>query len=109
MPATGFVIGMGRLVAEINKDSLTGSLYVFSDINFLHFAVFLFLVCSLVLVVVSLATPAPDSKKVAGLTFATALEGRDDAPSLAPSDPAWKQRDLWLSVGVVACVALVWG
>lgn len=27
---------------------------------------------------------------------------------LAPTDPAWRRVDLWLSAGVVACVAAVW-
>jgi SSS family solute:Na+ symporter len=39
--------------------------------NFLHYAIFMFVVCSIVLVVVSLMTPAPDRRKLAGLTFAT--------------------------------------
>src|SRR5947209_2254406 len=41
------------------------------DMNFLHYAIFMFVVCSVVLVGVSLLRPAPDRKKLAGLTFAT--------------------------------------
>ena len=41
------------------------------DMNFLHYAIFMFVVCSLVLVVVSLMTKPPDRKQLAGLTFAT--------------------------------------
>lgn len=41
----GFAIGMLRLIAEINKASLDGVLLTFASINFLHFAVFLFLFC----------------------------------------------------------------
>ncbi len=105
---TGFVIGMGRLVAEIYKDSLGGALLRFAEINFLHFAVLLFLICSLVLVVVSLLTPEPSRRQLAGLTFATASETNEATPKLAPTSPAWKRRDLWFSLLVVACVALVW-
>ncbi len=39
--------------------------------NFLHYAIFMFVVCAVVLVGVSLMTPAPDRKRLAGLTFAT--------------------------------------
>jgi SSS family solute:Na+ symporter len=39
--------------------------------NFLHYAIFMFVVCSIVLVAVSLSTEAPDRKRLAGLTFAT--------------------------------------
>jgi len=42
--------------------------------NFLHYAIFMFVICSLVLIVVSLMTPAPDRRKLAGLTFATVGE-----------------------------------
>ncbi len=105
---SGFVLGLSRLVAEINKDSLSGALHTFADINFLHFAILLFVVCTLILVVVSLATPAPSREQLAGLTFATADETSAATPHLEPSDPAWRRRDLWLSVGVIACVAMVW-
>jgi SSS family solute:Na+ symporter len=104
----GFVLGMGRLAAELKKDSLGGWLYDFAAINFLHFAVLLFAICTVVLVVVSLLTPAPSRGKLAGLTFATAEETTEATPDLAPSQPAWKRRDLWLSILVVACVGLVW-
>ena len=39
--------------------------------NFLHYAIFMFVICAIVLVGVSLMTPAPERKKLAGLTFAT--------------------------------------
>ncbi len=105
---TGFVVGMGRLVAEIFKGSLDGWLRVFAEINFLHFAVLLFVLCSAVLVVVSLLSAEPPRRKLAGLTFATAAETSEATPDLAPSMPAWRRRDLWLSLLVAACVGLVW-
>jgi SSS family solute:Na+ symporter len=42
--------------------------------NFLHFAILMFVVCLVILVVVSLLTPAPSHDKVAGLTFQTVQE-----------------------------------
>ena len=104
----GFVIGMGRLAAELRKESLTGWLYDFADINFLHFAILLFAICTVVLVVVSLLTPEPSKEQLRGLTFATARETTEQTPDLAPSVPAWRRRDLWWSILVVACVASVW-
>jgi SSS family solute:Na+ symporter len=68
---TGFVLGMGRLFAELNKTSLDGILFTFADINFLHFAALLFVVCSAVLVLASFATPPPSREKIAGLTYET--------------------------------------
>ena len=97
---TGFVLGMGRLVAEINKDQLSGLLHGYADINFLHFAIFLFVVCSAVLIVVSLTSESPPESKVTGLTYATATS--------TPGDPAWKRRDIILSLILAAVVGLVW-
>jgi len=73
---TGFVLGATRFVLELT-DRATGGHFAspmvrwIIDMNFLHYAIFMFVVCSVVLVVVSLMTPAPDRKKLAGLTFAT--------------------------------------
>jgi SSS family solute:Na+ symporter len=39
--------------------------------NFLHYAVLMFVVCTVVLIGVSMLYPAPSRKKLAGLTFAT--------------------------------------
>ncbi|HEX6309806.1 MAG TPA: sodium:solute symporter [Longimicrobiales bacterium] len=99
---TGFVLGMGRLVAEINKSRLDGLLFSFADVNFLHFAVILFLICTAVLVVVSLVTPAPPPERTTGLTFASAplrVEGHGKG---------WRRTDLVLSLGLIVCVLAVW-
>jgi SSS family solute:Na+ symporter len=102
---SGFVLGMGRLVAELNKARLDegGLLFTFADINFLHFAVFLFVFCTAVLVLVSLFTPPPPEEKLAGLTFATVSRAREEAPP-----PIWRRTDVILSVLLAACVGLVW-
>jgi len=73
---TGFVMGATRFVMEL-ADRASGSHFKSSfarwliDMNFLHYAIFMFVVCAVVLVGVSLMTPAPDRKRLAGLTFAT--------------------------------------
>lgn len=102
---TGFVLGMGRLVAELTKESLSGALRSYADINFLHFAMFLFVVCSLVLAVVSLLSPPPPADKVAGLTFAKQPSG---AATAAPAASASRGRDMLLTALLILCVAAVW-
>jgi SSS family solute:Na+ symporter len=114
----GFILGMGRLVAELVKGSLSGWLFLYADINFLHFALLLFLVCTAALVVVSVLTPPPPYEKVAGLTYALAdaapvsvsdKSKAEEMPLAAPvSDPRWRQRDLILSVVLALCVGLIW-
>ena len=60
----GFLVGMLRLVAEINKDSLDGALLAFASINFLHFAALLFVFCVVLMVVVSRFTEPPSEEKL---------------------------------------------
>jgi SSS family solute:Na+ symporter len=82
---TGFVMGATRFVLEI-ADRAAGGRFTspiarwIVDINFLHYAILMFVVCSTVLVAVSLASPAPDRRKLAGLTFATVDEKIDTIP-----------------------------
>jgi len=109
----GFVLGMGRLVAELGKGSLSGWMFWYADINFLHFAVLLFLVCTTVLVLVSLATRPPAYEKVAGLTYALADAAQSAEAGPVPAamrvtDPRWRRMDLILSVVLVLCVGLIW-
>lgn len=102
---TGFVLGMGRLVAELNKSALSGLMYTFADINFLHFALFLFVICTAVLVLVSMTAPAPAHAKLAGLTYATA----EHLPSSLPaSEPKWRRKDFMLSLLLIALVGGIW-
>ena len=53
---TGAVLGSLRLVLELNKSNLQGFWFWYADINFLHFALALFLFCSGVLISVSLVS-----------------------------------------------------
>lgn len=76
----GFVLGALRFVLEIADRSHGGHFFTSSaarwivDLNFLHYAILIFIACSAVLVSVSLATAAPERRTLAGLTFATVDE-----------------------------------
>lgn len=97
---TGFVLGMARLIAELSKESLSGLMFAYADINFLHFALFLFILCSVVLVVVSLLSPPPPDEKTAGLTFETSIKTKLNS--------AWQRKDKWLSFVLVGLIAIIW-
>ncbi|NNL21567.1 MAG: sodium/solute symporter [Ignavibacteriaceae bacterium] len=99
---SGFILGIARLVLELMKDSVSGVLYQYADLNFLHFAFLLFLVCTLVLVVVSYFTSKPANQKIDGLTIHTTGKETDDRGK------DWKKRDLILSILLIACIGLVW-
>ncbi|MDP9269083.1 MAG: hypothetical protein M3P27_12265, partial [Acidobacteriota bacterium] len=87
---TGFVLGALRFVFEI-VDKVHGGGHYFTnslvrwmvDMNFLHYAIVMFLVCSGVLVLVSLMGVAPERSKIAGLTFAT-MKMKVDASQVEP-------------------------
>ncbi len=94
----GFVLGIGRLVLEINATAAPGALAPLAMMNFLHFAILLFGVSVVVLIVVSLATRAPDRAAIAGLT----LGGRR-----SEADPG-RGLDIALSCGLVLAVLAIW-
>lgn len=85
----GFVLGMGRLVAEIFKKNVeTGGflvrfgifrnifkegtlLYSFADVNFLYFCLILLAASVVLIILFSLLTGKPPEQKLSGLTYAT--------------------------------------
>lgn len=94
---TGLVLGALRFFLELqHKMSPLANdfLRYVATVNFLHYAVFLFVVCSAVLVLVSLATPAPAKEQLANLTYATVDRGH-------------KFETKWNAVNVGASVALL--
>ena len=97
---TGLVLGFGRLVLELNRDSLSGAAGWLASINFLHFAILLFLICAAVLVLVSLSTRPPDAARVAPLT----IERYRDSAGAEPARAA----DIAFSVMLIGLVALAW-
>lgn len=100
---SGFVLGVLRLVLELNKGSLDGLLLAYASINFLHFAIVLFVICSFVLVGVSLMTPPPTAAQVEGITFQTATPVADGPVAL-------RQRgtDKLLTLLLIAAVGALW-
>ena len=99
---TGFIIGMGRIILELNKTSLSGVLYNFATINFLYFCIILFLVSIAIMVLVSLLSEKPSEQQLKGLTFGTTVS-EDKAASRA----SWNNWDVWLSVFVIAFIVMV--
>jgi SSS family solute:Na+ symporter len=96
-------LGIARLVAELNKDDLEGWMFWYADINFLHFAIFLFVICTVVLAVVSLLTPAPSLEQIEGLTIGAIS---DDEKAVGTS--GWRKTDGLLSVILFVIVGALW-
>ena len=96
----GFVLGMLRLLAELNKDDLSGMVYWFADVNFLYFSIILLGVCVALLVGVSYAYPEPSFDQIRGLTYATTVAEDREA-----SRASWNRWDVVLSVLVLVILA----
>lgn len=98
----GFLVGQLRLILEINKESLSGWLFTFADVVYLHFAIYLFLGCVAVLILVSLLTAPPSYEKIKGLTYGTTV-----AADREKSRASWNKTDVINSFVILAIIALV--
>src|SRR5881409_3877594 len=118
---TGFVLGAVRFIFELMDRAAGG--HAFDNaflrglvgMNFLHYAILMFAICCTVLVGVSLMTPAPERRKLAGLTFATVDEKMDVTPLTPsatykpPAETALEHRiNIAFSLALVATVVGLW-
>src|SRR5690242_20365872 len=83
----GFVLGAARFIFEVldkSRHYQSGAIRWLVDMNFLHYAIWMFVVCSVVLIGVSFMYPAPERKRLAGLTFSTVDEKIDTVDVTTP-------------------------
>ncbi len=116
----GFGLGAVRFIAEVLHPSgghySSGIWEWLVHLNFLHYAIVMFVICSAVLVMVSLATRPPEKWRVAGMTFATvdmkldtvAVEVAPPAPKPAPETAREHRLNVAFSVILVATVVALW-
>src|SRR5437016_2546896 len=111
----GFVLGASRFVFEVLDKTAqykSGAIRWLVGMNFLHYAIFMFVVCTAVLVGVSLMYPAPDRKKLAGLTFATVGEKMDmvgvPRPQLAKETRTEHMMNVAFTCSLLAAVIGLW-
>jgi len=115
---TGFVLGTVRFVLEVldkTRHFEAAAIRSVIDLNFLHYAIVMFLVCAAVLVVVSVATPPPDRRALAGLTFATVdaklettMVRGAGVPKPPPETGMQHRINIALSVALVLTVVSLW-
>lgn len=98
----GFILGILKLTLQMFANDLTGVLHSFATINFLYFAIYLFLLSVAIMVIVSILTPKPDEEHIKGLTFSTTV-----AEDRAASRASWNKWDVILSLIVVAVIVAV--
>jgi len=114
----GFVLGFARLGLELangtDKSGMPeGSFWEYvAEMNFLHFAAVLFVICSGILVGVSYLTTPPEKNQLAGLTWAHRSEGggpETKAHLAAEVESAKSHRvNVILSVVLVAIMLTLW-
>ena len=96
----GFVLGIGKLIVQAffgtGKNETPHVLAAIGDFNFLYFSGVLFLICAAVIVVGSLAAPAPEPERIRGLTF-----GSIDHAAVRKS---WDARDVAATAVVLSLV-----
>ncbi len=84
------------------------------DMNFLHYSILMFVICCVVLIGVSLVTPAPERKQLAGLTFATVDDKMDVTPvrvlahKPAAETAAEQRLNIIFSLALIATVIGLW-
>jgi solute:Na+ symporter, SSS family len=117
---TGFVMGAARFIFELMDRAAGGQAFSNSflrtlvDMNFLHYSILMFVICCVVLIGVSLVTPAPERKKLAGLTFATVDDKMDTMPvrrldHKPAAETAFEHRlNVVFSLALVAAVVGLW-
>lgn len=97
---TGFVLGMSLLLLDIFKANLTGVLLQINETNFLHLAIFLFVICATILIIVSLLTEKPTEGQTANITYekgAMKVEGDKS-----------RKKDLVLTLVLIVTIFMLW-
>jgi SSS family solute:Na+ symporter len=98
----GFILGMSRLVAELNKEYLEGWLFYWADLNFLHFCILLFAICLSIGFTVSLATRPQSIISLQGLTFGTLT-----AEQKNKTKNSYNSWDIVASLGIVLIIIFI--
>ncbi len=100
----GLIIATGRIILELSRNSLLEGSWIHSlaTMNFLTFGVYFFLICILILVGVSLATPSDPEEQLAGLTFGTITEEQK-----AATDNSYNWVDVVASLIILGIVIFV--
>ncbi len=92
----GLVIGVLRLVLELNKGQLSGAPLYFAEINFLHFAFILFLICSAVLWFGSLSAKV-EAKNLDDITMSPGILKLNGQGT-----------NMLISALVITCIFIIW-
>lgn len=94
---SGFILGFLRFFLELYRDSLSGFWYELATINFLHFALLLFVICTVILIAVSLLTEEPDEEQIKDVVYRKAVDQTQVS-----------ERSIWWTLGLFGIIAFLW-
>jgi SSS family solute:Na+ symporter len=110
----GFVLGALRLALELingpSRDGLAhGTFWSWvAEINFLHYAVLLFIICTILLIGVSFLTAPPAPAQVDGLTYERVRRTAVAASAVPPARARLRLVNVVLSVVLAAVLGALW-
>jgi len=106
----GFILGAFKFVIDILYRSFGlrgGIISYIGEINFLHFAIYLFIVSTVLMIVVSLYTKAPGKDKIKGFTLKYANEiVKDEAYKMESGK--YRKFNLIATGGLVLILSVYW-
>jgi SSS family solute:Na+ symporter len=112
---TGLVLGLLRLILELTNKAAGGTglapgtlWHWIATINFLHYAVLLFVICTAVLFAVSLATPPPSREKTEGLTYGKPDVGEPGIATKVGETRDERKFEVGLSVLLAIILGVLW-
>ncbi len=101
--ATGFALGMTRLATNVFSDHMNpdGLFYkIIQQPNWLHYSIYLFFLCIVVIVVVSFFTKPGDASKTVGLTYGSATPDQ-----IAETRASWNRWDVVHTAIILSVIA----
>jgi len=110
---SGGMLGALRLILEIlsKKEMMSfGMMQWYADINYLHFAIFLFGVSSAIAISVSLLSEKPGNHKLKGYTFTKIKDLKDAiAGDSGRRNPVWDKLNIAFSIVLILTILSLWG
>lgn len=97
---SGFVLGAFKFILQLNQAALSGFLYDIAVYNFLHFAIILFVICTAILIIVSLMTPPPKPENVEGITY--------EKGALKAGAGSGRKQDMILTMILIGIIIVLW-
>lgn len=94
---SGFFLGLMRFFLELYKESLSGFWLDVATINFLHFALLMFVICTVILIAVSLLTAAPDEERIKDVVYRKTIDETEVT-----------KRSIWWTLGLFVVIAFLW-